>query len=108
MFVSNNPGNKLLKKREEEKMMEAHLQRIQNARPNTTGWAPRDVPRLLNNGKKNMLIEDKFTEIERENRLLLEKITNTMNKRAQSVTEREPTRTLHSGFRKRQLENIEI
>lgn len=28
-----------------------------------------------------MMLEDKFTEIERENRLLLEKITTTMNKR---------------------------
>ena len=44
------------------------------------------MPRALNNGKKNMIIEDKYTEIEKANRLLLEKITNTMNKRAHSVS----------------------
>jgi hypothetical protein len=38
-------------------------------RPNTTGRE--EETRFLNNGKKQMLLEDKFTEIERENRLLL-------------------------------------
>lgn len=57
-----------------------------------------------------MLQEDKFTEIERENRLLLEKITHNMNKR---VAKEEPPRermnkSLHSSFRKKQLQNIEV
>jgi hypothetical protein len=102
-------GKKVIKRREEDKLFEGHLERIRNARPNTTGYALQDIPRGLNNGKKNMLIEDKFTEIERENRILLEKITTTMNKRAQSVSERDRNnKSLHGSFRRKQLENIEI
>lgn len=55
-----------------------------------------------------MIIEDKYTEIEKANRLLLEKITNNMNKRRHSVSEKEKNKSLHGSFRKRQLENIEI
>jgi hypothetical protein len=56
-----------------------------------------------------MIVENKFTEIERENRLLLEKITTNMNKRAQSVADRErQSRSLHGSFRKKQLQDIEI
>lgn len=101
-------GKKVIKQREDDKLLEGHLQRIRNARPSTSAW-PTDLPRALNPRKKNMLIEDKYTEIERENRILLEKITTTMNKRAQSVSERERNnKSLHGSFRKRQLENIEI
>lgn len=57
-----------------------------------------------------MLLEDKFTEIERENRLLLEKITTTMNKRtSEGDREKEKmNKSLNSNFRKKQLQNIEI
>jgi hypothetical protein len=81
-------GKKAIRRREDEKYLEAHLERIRNPRPSTSGLALNDLPRALNHGKKNMLIEDKYTEIERENRILLEKITTTMNKRVQSVSER--------------------
>lgn len=64
--------------------------------------------RMLNNGKKQMLLEDKFTEIERENRLLLEKITTTMNKRAGEGERERMNKSLNSNFRKKQLQNIEI
>lgn len=41
--------------------------------------------------------------------MLLEKITNTMNKRAQSQSEKErSSRSLHGSYRKKQLTNIEI
>ena len=109
MFTGGSYNNRGLKKREEDRKMDSHLERIKQARPNTTGISFYDQPRALNNGKKNMQIEDKFTEIERENRLLLEKITTTMNKRAVSVSERErPNRSLHGSFRKKQLTNIEV
>ena len=39
---------------------------------------------MLNNGKKRMQMEDRFTEIERENRMLLEKITTNMSRRGGS------------------------
>jgi len=64
-------------------------------------------------------MEDKYTEIERENRILLEKITNIMHKcflfsslfnyiatrpRAQSYNPTQPTKgTLNSDKRKKEL-----
>lgn len=54
-------------------------------------------------------MEDKFTEIERENRLLLEKITTTMNKRSSRDGQRQKmNKSLNSNFRRRQLQGIEI
>lgn len=86
--------------------MEGYLERIKNVRPNTT--SREEEFRFLNNGKKQMLLEDKFTEIERENRLLLEKITTTMNKKTADGDRERMNKSLNSNFRKKQLQNIEI
>jgi hypothetical protein len=61
MYAANIYGKKVLKKREEDRQMESHLERIRQVRPNTSAWPVQDLPRALNNGKKNMIIEDKFT-----------------------------------------------
>ncbi len=57
-----------------------------------------------------MLQENKFTEIERENRYLLQKITHRINK---SISQRDNdkekmNRSLNAPFRRKQLENIEV
>lgn len=108
MFNPLTMGKKVIRRREEEKHKEGYLERIRNVRPSTTGR--QEEIRSLNNGKKQMLLEDKFTEIERQNRLLLEKITTTMNKRtSEGDREREKmNKSLNSNFRKKQLQNIEI
>lgn len=64
-------GKKAIRRREEERYLEGHLDRIRNVRPSTTDYVLDEIPRALNNSKKVMLMENKFTEIERENRLLL-------------------------------------
>jgi hypothetical protein len=53
--------------------------------------------------------EDKFTEIERENRYLLEKIATTMRKRSDWQGDKERmNKSLNASFRRKQLETIEV
>ena len=55
--------------------------------------------------------EDRFTEIERENRILLEKISSIMGKPKQRNNQSQSqklNRSLNSSIRKRQMQNIEI
>ena len=56
-------GKKVIQRREAERIQENHLERIRNVRPSTTTYE--EAPRMLNHGKKQMLQEDRFTEIER-------------------------------------------
>ena len=59
-------SNKIIKRREEERLLEIHKQNLRNIRPLTTNI---DVPfealsnPYVNNKKKDMLQEDRFTEI---------------------------------------------
>lgn len=57
-----------------------------------------------------MIIEDRFTEIEKANRILLEKITDIMGKKRSSSTASgcRINKSLNSSFRKKQLQNIEV
>ena len=67
----------------------------------------------INNGKKEYQNELKFTEIERENRILLEKISSIMNKTKRSShpdswNSARNNRSLNSTFRKKKIEEIEL
>lgn len=56
-----------------------------------------------------MLKEDRFTEIERENRILLTKISSIMGKPVRRKnTDLKTNQSLNSEFRKRQMQNIEV
>lgn len=100
--------NKLVKKREHERFMEYHLGNIRHAKPLTR--SPEPDPLHINNSKKEYQKEVRFTEIERENRILLEKITGIMGKnKRKSFNETSKTnKSLNSGFRRRQLQGIEV
>ena len=107
MYGGIPKGKKVIQRREEEKKRENHLERLRNVRPSTTAYE--EAPRMLNHGKRQMQMEDRFTEIERENRLLLEKITTNMARRGSREGERERmNRSLNSNFRRKQLQDIEI
>jgi len=58
-----------------------------------------------------MLQENKFTEIERENRYLLEKITQKANKstlQRGELDKEKMNRSLNAPFRRKRLESIEV
>jgi hypothetical protein len=59
--------------------MAAHRERLKKTNANVDTSSPATYDMLNNyNKKKLQIMEDRYTEIERENRILLEKITNIM------------------------------
>ena len=98
-------GKRNLKKWEQDKNLGGHMERLRSVRPISCDfdWEPP----TLNQNKKMMQQEDKFTEIERENRYLLEKIAGTMRKKSDWESNKERmNKSLHSSFRKKQLDSI--
>ena len=57
------------------------------------------------NPKKNSIIEGKYTEIERENRILFEKL-NRINKKKRKSEGMDRSRSLNVTVRKKQIEEI--
>lgn len=107
MYKGHPFANKVLNRIEQDKLLENHRQNLKQARPSTEFLSTRDNFLTLNPKKKEMQREDKFTEIERENRLLLEKITTIMGKR-RGNSESQMNRSLNSNFRKKQSQSIEV
>ena len=57
------------------------------------------------NPKKNSIIEGKYTEIERENRILFEKL-NRINKKKRKSEGMDRSRSLNVTVRRKQIEEI--
>ena len=101
--------NRHIKRKEQERTMEYHVSNLTQIRPRTSTIDTSDVH--INNRKGAMQREDRFTEIERENRILLEKISSIMSKPQQRTAQSQSqklNRSLNSSIRKRQMQNIEI
>lgn len=58
--------------------------------------------------KKDQLLEDRFTEIERENRILLEKMHHIFQNKKQNTMRTLPKGSLNYGYRKKVLTQIEV
>ncbi len=66
MFKGVPYSNKIIKRREEERLLYMHKQNLRSMRPLTTNLdLPIDLTNnlMVNNKKKDMLQEDRFTEI---------------------------------------------
>lgn len=107
--------NRHIKQREDQRNRTIHLEHLRNVRPTVPGeegsW-----PIVLHRGKKEVALETKFTEIERENRILLEKITGIVNQGSRrtvastlvvSAASKSP-RSLNVTTRRRRLQDIEV
>jgi hypothetical protein len=68
-------ANKIL-----EKNHNLHQKKIKEMKPDIDNKAPSTFQFLSSRKKKEQIQEDKFSEIERANKLLLEKITTIMQK----------------------------
>jgi hypothetical protein len=80
-------GSKLLQKKWEQKEREMHLSKLKDAKPSVDVREPTQFRHIKKKLKKNQILEgkqclsydaDRYTEIERENRILLEKMTHIM------------------------------
>lgn len=103
-------GNKVVSKREEEKQRQKHEFRLKSMKSMVDSSAPNSLIKKVSNAKKIQLMEgnsylEKCTEIERENRILYEKMlkirTKTPNLRLNQVK-----KSLNHTYRK--LRTLEI
>jgi len=98
-----------------QKQQEAHQRHLRNIKPQVDNKCPRPQPHLVTKAKKHELEEDRFAEIERENSVLLSKMSKIMREGpgthshggAPPVEEKpRPPQSLNRGFRRRELQRI--
>ena len=96
-------------------LKDIHIGRLSNAKPRIDTTSPHRFRHLTSKSKKDQLQEgilritllDRFTEIERANRQLLERMTYIMHgKHNSSIDSEGKLRSLNNGFRKRQISQI--
>ncbi|CDW81952.1 UNKNOWN [Stylonychia lemnae] len=78
MYRAIPTSNKLLQKKWADKEREIHLSKLREIKPTVEIREPSQYKHLKKKLKKTQMLEDRYTEIERENRILLEKMTNIM------------------------------
>lgn len=62
------------------------MKRLQDVKPGIKIPSPKKYSHLGNNKKKQQMFEDQCTEIERENRILIEKLTKIIKNKSSSST----------------------
>ena len=87
MYRAIPVGNKLLSKKWADKEREIHMNKLREMKATVQIGEPTKFKHLKKKLKKTQMLEgksfqfhwlDRYTEIERENRILLEKMTNIM------------------------------
>ena len=101
-------GNKQCHARHVKKCQENHRRKLAEMKCSIDNKAPKRHPHLRKNLKKEQLMEERFARIERENRILLEKMSfimqqDTMDMKAESV---KYSKSLNKNLRKRELAKI--
>lgn len=74
-------SNKLLSKKWEENNQKIHADKLRQMQSRVNSDRPAQFAHLKYKAKRDQMLEDRFTEIERENRILLEKMSSIMNKK---------------------------
>jgi E3 ubiquitin-protein ligase TRIP12 len=72
-------------------------------RPAVNSSRPQTFNHLKFKAKKERMLEERYTEIERENRILLEKMTMARKRRGHRVLTPTPKRSLNESIRRERL-----
>ncbi|CAM9157968.1 unnamed protein product [Chrysoparadoxa australica] len=105
-------GNKACHARHLKKCQDNHRQRLANIKSTLDNKAPKTSRNnhLKSNAKKQQIMEDRYAQIERDNRILLEKMSSIMRSKTKqfdtSHTSSKFARSLNSESRKRDLQKI--
>jgi len=80
MYRSIPIGNKLCHKRNEERRFEAHREKLRTMKPTIDTTEPKALrfDHIRNNLKREQMLEERYGEIDRENRILLQKMSDIM------------------------------
>lgn len=118
MYRGLPTGSKLLAKKWQEKERQIHRDRLRNVKPTIDFKKPTKFKHLKSRAKKEQMLEDRYTEIERENRILLEKMTSIMQKPNRTTTSfstdrfgpqtANPAKSLNRASRKQELLKITL
>ena len=95
MYRGLPSGNKLLTKKWREKERKIHMEKLRKVKPTLNLKKPKAFKHLKSRAKKEQMLEDRYTEIERENRILLEKMTSIMQKPNRTTTSFSPVSYTH-------------
>lgn len=102
-------GNKLCAKREQQRRHDFHRNQVKNMRPLVDTLEPKvcQFDHIRNNLKREQMLEERYSEIDRENRILLQKMSDIMRHPTFSVP-KEPKGpvSLNRDFRKAELIRI--
>jgi E3 ubiquitin-protein ligase TRIP12 len=106
-------GNKICSRRIQQREQDLHRDRIKNMKSQVDTRTPRvaTLEHVKVNLKKEQMMEDRYTEIDRDNRILLKKMTDIMKQQnTPSVTPRGPVSggpvSLNKDARKKELLRI--
>lgn len=102
-------GNKICAQREAKRRHELHWGRIKNMRSLTDTSEPQvlQMDHIRNNLKKEQMLEERYSEIDRENRILLKKMSDIMKQNTPRTMEAPPgPQSLNRDFRKKELLRI--
>ncbi|CAG9314443.1 unnamed protein product [Blepharisma stoltei] len=110
--MHKNPltANRLLDRISEARSKAMHLTNIKRVKPRVNTKSPKRYTHYSFNPKGDRLREERCTEIERENRILLEKMSviASSTRRSKSVTNIRYKKSLNDGQRKKKLVQITI
>ena len=106
MFRGPNEGKKVLATKWNEHNQQIHYKKLKNMRGLVDTSCPATYGTLRHKPKKEQLLEDRFTEIERENRILLEKMSQIVSSRSQRSASSNRRKSLNAEARQRQ--NMQI
>mmetsp|Transcript_41563 Transcript_41563/g.73042 ORF Transcript_41563/g.73042 Transcript_41563/m.73042 type:complete len:479 (-) Transcript_41563:63-1499(-) len=102
-------GNKICARREAQRRHELHCVRVKNMRSLTDTSEPvvLQMDHIRNNLKKEQMLEERYSEIDRENRILLKKMSDIMKQSTPRTMEKTPgPQSLNRDFRKKELLRI--
>lgn len=106
--AANPCSNKFLYAKQIEQRQKAHRERLKTMRPAIDNKPPKKPSHLTNNKKREAQMEERFLKIERENKLLLEKMSYIMSQKAldNKSEAASKVKSLNKTFRKKELQRI--
>ena len=106
MYRGSNEGKKVLSTKWNEYSKQIHYKKLKNIKGQVDSKCPSTYGVLRRKPKKDQLLEDRFTEIERENRILLEKMSQIVNSHGHRSSSTSRRKSLNNEARKKQ--NLQI
>jgi Hemingway/CFA97 len=100
-------SNKLLSKKWDENNRRIHAEKLKNMQSRVNSGSPMKFSHLKFKAKREQIVEDRLTEIERENRILLEKMSSIMSKK-QNKDNPSTVKSLNKNARKEQMRRITL